>query len=381
MKNSANNRERADKALDPKQPHRNHRQSNQTLTKGIETRGTQQGHKSALIVGTPLDKIIERFSTVRVLVIGDFIADVFVYGKPFRLSREAPVVIIRHEGEDVIPGGAGNAANNLASLGIQVHAVGLLGNDKLGNDLLQQLRTKKVAVEGMVLSHVISTTSKTRIMAGDEHTSKQQVIRIDRINHESIPLRLQNNVYESFKAAAAAADAVIVSDYGYGVVSRRIISDLRTLAKKKVVVVDSRYQVVRFRGVTAVTPNTAEAEQATRIRIKEETDAERAGRQLQRRLGLKAALITRGNRGMTLFEQTGGVHHIPIVGSDDVTDVTGAGDTVAAVFTASLTCGAGFYDAARLANYAASIVVMKSGTAVASRSELSALVRKSHGKG
>lgn len=326
------------------------------------------------------ETIAERFASIKVMVIGDFISDVYVYGKPFRLSREAPVVVIRHEGESIIPGGAGNAVNNLASLGVQVSAVGILGNDKLGNDIMAQLREKKAAVDRMVLSNIVSTTSKTRIMAGDDHTSKQQVIRIDKINQETIPSRLQEKIYENFKAVAEKVDAVIVSDYGYGVISRRIISDLSDLAKRKVVVVDSRYQVIRFQGVTAVTPNESEAERATRIRIREDADAERAASHLYSKAGLKAVLITRGNHGMTLLENPTTVHHIPICGSDDVTDVTGAGDTVVATFTAALAAGAGFYDAALLANCAAGVVVMKSGTAVVTRRELIDAVRKHYGK-
>ena len=329
--------------------------------------------------GKVLRRIVDQYPKSKVMVIGDFISDVYIYGKPISLSREAPVVVIRHEWESVVPGGAGNATNNLASLGCQVYAVGILGNDDLGNALITQLKEKKVNVEGLLLSHIVNTTSKTRIMAGDDHTSKQQVIRIDRGSNEPIPARLQEKIYEHFSRLSGEVDAIVVSDYGYGVLSPRIISTLKLIAMKKTVVVDSRYQTNRFRGVTAITPNESEAAQAARVELAGDKDVDQAAKFLRSKLQLDAVLITRGNRGMTLLDKSSRVYHIDIVGKDDVTDVTGAGDTVATVFTLSLASGASFYDAARLANYAAGIVVMKRGTAVATRTELLEAVRKSHG--
>jgi len=322
------------------------------------------------------EEIIDKFSQPKIMVIGDYISDVYVYGKPFKLSREAPVVVIRHERESIVPGGAGNAANNLASLGCQVYSVGILGNDEVGNNLLDQLKGKGVNVEGLLFSHIVNTISKTRIMAGDEHTSKQQVIRIDKVNDEPIPTRLQEKIFNQLERLANKADAVVVSDYGYGVVSGRVISFLQNLAKRKIVVVDSRYQLMRFRGVTAVTPNESEAEKAVRLKLNDEQEVERAAHLLLERLKLQAVLITRGNRGMSLLEKNSPIVHIPISGSDDITDVTGAGDTVATVFTLALAAGAGFYDAAFLANCAAGVVVMKRGTAVLSREELREAMRR-----
>ena len=323
-------------------------------------------------------KIIEKFSQQKVMVIGDFISDIYIYGKPSKLSREAPVVVINHESERIVPGGAGNATNNLASLGCQVYSVGILGNDELGNNIISQLNEKKVNVDGLLLSHIVTTTSKTRIMAGDEHTSKQQVIRIDKANKGPIPSRLQQKICNHFLSISQDVNAVVVSDYGYGVIFRRIIPKLQALAKQKIVVVDSRYQLLRFRGVTAITPNESEAEKATRIRLVNDQSVSRAAYLLKERLGLKAVLITRGNRGMTLLDKSRKIFHIPIVGSDDITDVTGAGDTVATIFTLALASGANFFEAASLANYAASIVVMKSGTAVITKNELLEAVKKDY---
>jgi len=216
-------------------------------------------------------------------------------------------------------------------------------------------------------------------MAGDEHTSKQQVIRVDRINKESIPSRLQEKIYDHFIRLSQDVDAVVVSDYGYGVIFRRIISRLQSIAKQKIVVVDSRFQLRKFHGVTAVTPNESETEMATRRRLLSDQDVTRAANALKQKLDIKAVLITRGNLGMTLLEEQSGISHIPIVGKDDITDVTGAGDTVTTVFALSLAAGASFYDAASLANYAADIVVMKSGTAVVTQKELLEAVQKNHG--
>jgi len=329
--------------------------------------------------GERFREIIGKYPRQKILVLGDYIADIYIYGKPFQLSREAPVVVIRHESEDIVPGGAGNAANNLASLGAQVFAVGILGNDEAGISARTQLRKKNANVDGLLLSHIITTTSKTRIMAGDEHTSKQQVIRVDKINKESIPARLQEKIYDYFIRILQDVDAVVVSDYGYGVVFRRIISMLPTTAEQKIVVVDSRYQLNKFQGVTAITPNESETEMATRRRLLSAQDVTRAAHALKKKLQVKAVLITRGNQGMTLLDESLKISHIPIVRKDDITDVTGAGDTVTTVFTLSLAAGASFHDAALLANYAADIVVMKSGTAVVTQKELLEAVRRSHG--
>ena len=314
--------------------------------------------------------IINKFSQSKIMVIGDYISDVYVYGKPFKLSREAPVVVIRHERESIVPGGAGNAVQNLASLGGKVYAVGILGNDEAGNSILNQLKQKGVNGDGLLSSHIVNTISKTRIMAGDDHTSKRQVLRIDKVNQEPIPARLQEKIYSQFKQIADKVDAILVSDYGCGVVSDRMIFLIQTLAKQKMVVVDSRYQVMRFRGVTAVTPNESEAEKAVRMRLIEDHGVERAAQIMMEKLKTQAVLITRGNRGMTLLEKPARISHIPVSGHDDITDVTGAGETVVAVFTLSLAAGAGFYKAAILANCAAGVAVRKSGTAALTREEL-----------
>ena len=357
--------------------------SYQEKKKNIRGKRSTQRHKPREILpakeqekGKYFEMLIAKFPQPKIMVIGDYISDIYIYGKPFKLSREAPVVVIRHERDNIVPGGAGNAVNNLASLGCKVYAVGILGNDEAGNSLLSQLKKKGVNVNGLLLSHIVNTISKTRVMAGDDHTSKQQVIRIDKVNKEPIPARLQEKIYEQFKGLVREVDAIVVSDYGYGVVSDRAIALIQNLAKQKIVVVDSRYQLGRFRGVTAVTPNEAEAEKAVRMKLFGDHEVERASHILMDKLKLKAVLITRGNRGMTLLEKPTKINHIPISGHDDITDVTGAGDTVVTVFTLALASGAGFYDSAFLANCAAGVVVMKTGTAVLTRDELVEAVKK-----
>ncbi len=326
--------------------------------------------------GKYLEEIIKKFPQPKVLVIGDYIADVYLYGKPFKFSREAPVVVIRHEGEDIIPGGAGNVAHNLTSFGGKVCAVGILGNDEAGNSMLNQLKKSGVDVDGLLRSHIVNTVSKIRIMAGDEHTSRQQVIRIDKLNQELIPARLQEKIYDQFKKLSRDVDVIIVSDHGYGVISDRIISLIQNLAKQKIVIVDSRYQIMRFRGVTAVTPSESETEKAVRKRLFDDQGLERAAHILMDKLKLKAVLITRGNRGMSLLEKPAKFSHIPILRHHDITDITGVGDAVVAVFTLAVASGAGFHDAAILATCAAGVVVTKSGTAVLTREELLEAVKK-----
>src|SRR5436190_945678 len=247
--------------------------------------------------------LIDGFSSRRVLVLGDLIADEFIYGEVARVSREAPVLILKYDATEIVAGGAGNAANNVATLGGRTRLVGLIGADPEGR----------------------------RLLAGFH----RGVVR-----------------------AAVARRA-----------RRRPIP----------VLLDSRYRLLDYRGLTTCTPNESEVEHILGIHIDEDADAlERAGRRLLRRTGMHAVLITRGSRGMALFQPRQPAIHLPIFGSDEVTDVTGAGDTVNATFGLALAAGASFYEAARLANYAGGLVVMKRGTATVSSRELADAVSSDH---
>ena len=315
-------------------------------------------------------EIIDRYNEVKIAVIGDIVADIYIYGKPFKLSREAPVLVVRHDGEKVLPGSAGNTIHNLSRLGVRVFPLVVVGDDEAGRLLSSRLSAMNIDREGIIVVEGRSTTTKTRIMAGDDHTSKQQVIRIDREIRESLPEKVGKRMMGYLDRIATQVDALIVSDYGYNLITPTLLERIKAIAANKAVVVDSRYRLHLFSGFTAITPNESEAEAISQSSIANGKDAIRVGKRLVEELDLKAVLITRGNSGMVLVERSGGTSEIPICGSDDITDVTGAGDTVTAVFTLSLAAGASFYEAARLSNYAGAVVVMKSGTATASPEEL-----------
>ena len=312
-------------------------------------------------------------------VIGDVMADEYVYGRVARISREAPVLILEYDSTDVVPGGGGNAANNVAALGARALLVGIVGRDEPGKRLVDALETR-VDRRGIVRAATRPTPVKTRILAGGVHSAKQQVVRIDRAVTKSIDRASRTTFEARAVAAAAKADAVLLSDYGSGLISLALVAKIKAALKKAghpvPILVDSRYRLLEFRGLTACTPNESEVEQALGMRINDNLPVlERAGRTILERTGMQAVLITRGGRGMALFVPDQPTVHIPIFGSDQVADVTGAGDTVMATMTLALAAGATFDGAARLANYAGGIVVMKRGTATVSGDELRAAVR------
>jgi rfaE bifunctional protein kinase chain/domain len=320
-----------------------------------------------------LKKIVEAFPNLTVTVLGDLVADEFVFGEISRVSREAPVLILKHRERTVVPGGAANAANNLADLGVNVLPVGIVGDDDPGRMLLKYFRHKRIAVSGVLKDKTYTTVTKTRILAGMTHTSRQQVVRVDREPQEAPNAHLTRELYLAARNYAHASDALLVSDYGYGAATPAIVATLQQKGKLGAVpiVVDSRYRLVQYSGVTAATPNEPEVEEALGVRIGQDWDKViAAGEQVMARMKLQSLLITRGRDGMAAFDHKHKPVDIPIFGSDQVADVTGAGDTVIAAFTAALAAGATTEEAAQLANYAGGIVVMKRGTATVSRQEL-----------
>jgi rfaE bifunctional protein kinase chain/domain len=324
-------------------------------------------------------RLIARFPRIRIAVAGDLIADEFIYGRVERVSREAPVLILRYDSTEILPGGAGNAAANVASLGAHVDLVGVVGADEPGRRLLGSLPAR-VSGRGIVRGAGYVTPVKTRILAGGVHSAKQQVVRIDKAGGDT-SAALARRAQTALARALSRVDAVILSDYGGSLVTPESWQQARREArlgrKAPIIVVDSRYALSGFRGMmTACTPNQSEVEALLGIRIEDDPHKlERAGRQLLDRLETQAVLITRGSRGMALFERNKATDHIPIVGSDQIADVTGAGDTVIATFTLALAAGATFGEAARLANYAGGMVVMKRGTATVSARELGDAIR------
>ena len=324
-----------------------------------------------------LVSLVEQFRKVRLAVAGDLVADEFIYGQIDRVSREAPVLILGYNSSEIVPGGAGNAANNASALGARVSVIGVTGRDAAGDRLVKVL-SEGADVSGIARIKGFVTPVKTRILAGGVHSAKQQVVRIDRAGDRMTP-EIIRAVEHALVAALKKADVIILSDYGAGLITpacwRRVLSAARP-KRQPIVLVDSRYSLTGFTGITACTPSEPEAEALLGVRIGDSSGMlERAGRSLMDQLQCKAVLITRGSRGMALFEPGKPTDHIPIVGSDEIADVTGAGDTVIATFALALASGGSFAEAARLANYAGGLVVMKRGTATVSRDELIAAVR------
>ena len=316
----------------------------------------------------------------RVAVIGDVVADEFVYGRVARVSREAPVLILEYDSTQVVPGGGGNAANNVAAMGGVALLASVVGRDEPGRRLIQALHSR-VNARTLVRPARRTTTVKTRILAGGIHSAKQQVVRIDRVASGSLDKATRDAFFRAAVSAAIRSDAVLVSDYGGGLVSPAVVSKIRAEMQRAghpvPILIDSRYRLLSYRGLTACTPNESEVEQALGIKVNDDARTlERAGREILEQTKMQAVLITRGSRGMALFVPGSPTVHIPIFGSDEIADVTGAGDTVMAALTLALAAGATFERAARLANYAGGLVVMKRGTATVSAAELREAVRR-----
>ena len=355
--------------------------------------------------------LVDALAGRRVAVIGDIIADEFIYGEIARVSREAPVLILNYDSTEIVPGGAGNAAANVAALGGAARLAGLAGRDETGRRLLATLKKRHIDVSPVGRPAGYRTPTKTRILAGGIHSAKQQVVRIDRAAANTADEAARGAFRSRVLHAVRGCDAVLVSDYGTGLVTPKLVAEAAKIFRSKKIfrlkaeatrrrrrnpggfrsesgafqrerggfrlqaegpiLIDSRYDLLKYRGMTACTPNESEVEQALGIRIADNARTlERAGRELLRRTRAQAVVITRGSRGMALFHAAHPTVHIPIFGSDQIADVTGAGDTVIATMTLALSAGASFEDAARLANRAGGLVVMKRGTATVSASEL-----------
>jgi rfaE bifunctional protein kinase chain/domain len=318
----------------------------------------------------------------RILVVGDLIADEFIYGEVNRVSREAPVLILKYDATELVAGGAGNAANNVAALGGRATLAGIVGADAEGRRLLAAF-PRSVDRRSVVRARQYRTPVKTRILAGGIHSAKQQVVRIDREAGWPLADEVSRAFARKLTSALADCDAVVLSDYGSGLVTPELARAVqRGVAARRrhhpiPILLDSRYRLLDYRGLTTCTPNESEVEQVLGIHIDDDPRLlEQAGRTLLRRMGMQAVLITRGSRGMALFQPKQPTIHVPIFGSDEVTDVTGAGDTVIATLALALASGGSFHEAAMLANYAGGLVVMKRGTATVSARELGAAVER-----
>jgi rfaE bifunctional protein kinase chain/domain len=326
-----------------------------------------------------LAECVERFPTKTVVLLGDFVADEFQYGEISRVSREAPVLILRHRETKLVPGGGANAANNLATLGARVRVITAVGRDSAGDTLVEYFRTRRVDVSGIVRVKGWSTPTKTRFLAGWAHTVGQQVLRVDRESETALPHAILKKLQELLQTKVRSADALAVSDYGFGVASPQLVRQARTKSKDGLVItLDARYQLKAYAsaGLTSATPNEAELEALHHTTIGQNIEElTRCGAETLAAMKLRSLLVTRGRDGMALFEARGGLIRIPIHGSQQAADVTGAGDTVLAAYTLALACGASALQAAHIANIAGGLVVMKRGTATVSRDELLEAIR------
>jgi rfaE bifunctional protein kinase chain/domain len=311
--------------------------------------------------------IKQQFQNKTIVIVGDLVADQFLHGTIARVSREAPVFILRHDETETLAGGAANAAANVAGLGGKAVLVGIVGKDPNGGALLEKLAASKVDGRFIIASEKFATTTKVRVLAGQHYAPRQQVIRIDYENQKELDAASLEALKTNLIEASEKADAIIISDYNYGVANPEIAGHAKKIAAEKRIplLVDSRFRLREFEGATTATPNQEEVEQ---ILGKDFTADGCAA--LCRALGYEALLVTRGNKGMILIEGEKAPFYLPAVGSKEPVDVTGAGDTVIAAYALGLASGLGFAESARLANHAGGIVVMKKGTAAVSAEEL-----------
>ncbi len=326
-----------------------------------------------------LAECVEQFRGKIIVLLGDFVADEFRYGHISGVSREAPVLILKHRETQLVPGGGANAANNLATLGAKVLPITVVGEDAPGEALFQYFRQKGVSTGGILRAKGRATPTKTRFLAGWAHTVAQQVLRFDYEPQAPLPEAIRYKIQQKLSANLRGADALAISDYGFGVATPELVRKITGKLKKSVpITLDARYNLHRYAksGVTSATPNEAELEAEHHTTIgSDAAELARAGGATLSTMKLQALLVTRGRHGAALFELGGGVTHIPIHGCDQAVDVTGAGDTVLAAYTLALAGGASPLAAAHIANIAGGLVVMKRGTATVSGQELLDAIR------
>ena len=321
------------------------------------------------------DRLVALVSSLagrRLVVAGDYVLDRFVYGHPKRISREAPVLILRFWKEESLPGGAGNTAANIAALGGVPLPVGAVGDDEAGRTLKRILAERGIETKGLVTASEYATPMKTRILGGAPHSIKQQIVRLDREALLSPGGETAAKLNSRLAESADQASGAVLSDYGYGAVSKDSVAPLRrAMPAAAPILVDSRHGLRHYRGVDALTPNEEELEECAGQPLGDSAVMlEQAAAALRKETGCPMLLVTRGSRGMTLFRDGDPPVHIPVHGTDQVADVTGAGDTVLAAFSLALASGATPLEAALLANFAGGVVVMKMGTAVVTPEEL-----------
>lgn len=321
---------------------------------------------------------IQGFARRRILVLGDMVADVYLDGRISRISREAPVLVLQQVGEKTVPGGAANVVNNIATLGGEVYAVGLIGEDKEAKGLVDALQKNGAHTEGLFVDSGRPTISKTRIIAGGRATVSQQIVRIDRESHDPMNEALEGRVAQYIRGLLPSIDGVVISDYGSGMVTDELKDELITYCRAHDIpsIVDSRYAIHRFSHIGYVKQNDAELAAAVGRDLPDEEALCAAGRELLQELSADGVLVTRGELGMMLFEKNGQITNIPVTDKSEVFDVSGAGDTCVAAVILALAGGTAPADAARISNYASGIAVRKLGTSTVSIAELRHALQK-----
>jgi len=314
------------------------------------------------------DKLITRFSQVKILVFGDVMLDRYWWGSVSRISPEAPVPVVRLEKTSLVPGGAANVAVNVASLGATPHLVGVVGDDSEGKYLSETLKNSNISPDWLMTLKDRPTTSKTRIVAHNQH-----VVRIDHEKTNFLPPEQEEKIWLSIEREIKKVDLILISDYAKGLLSRNLLARLITTAKennKRILVDPKGKDYSKYSGATLLTPNRREAREACNFEEHEAVeDLSRAGKFLISELGLEALLITQGENGMTLFQNEETPVHFQTK-ARTVYDVTGAGDTVIATLAVALAAGANLLQAAELSNITAGLVVEEVGTTAVSREKL-----------
>lgn len=325
-----------------------------------------------------LKALVSGWQNRNVVVLGDMMLDEFVFGTTDRVSREAPVVIVRYDASSFSLGGAANAVQNIVSLGGRAIPVGVIGADESGSQMKRLFESRGVGIGGLLSSSSRTTTTKVRVLAGDYHAQRQQIVRIDKEQDTPISPHEEDSVLAAFERELARADAAVLSDYHQFLFTDSLIGKSIRLCRRfgVPVIADSRFRLVKFKGVTTATPNEVEAAEAVGSELVGDDAVTRIGRRLLKVLSASSLLVTRGRYGMALFEPRKKVRTVEVIGSSEATDVTGAGDTVAASVALTLAAGGDMNAAMHIANVAASIVVMKRGTAVAEVGEILGAVER-----
>lgn len=329
-----------------------------------------------------LPAIVSRFSRCRVLVLGDMVVDEYIVGRPAQISREAPVLILHYTESYIRPGGATNTAYNLCRLGAQTRLVGVIGDDATGQQLMRTLQSAGMNTDGLLVDTGRPTSTKTRIVGKGSQQVQQQIVRIDRVDVTPVGAELRKRMLECVCGSLPDLDALVIADYENGLISQEVIDGCLPEARRHnvAVTIDSHGDLYRFKGVTAATPNQPEAAATVGIDIRTEEELDRAGATLLERMEAESVLITRGREGVALYESDRPPYKLPISTEDEgeVVDPSGAGDTVAAVFTLAAASGATPRQAAFLGNAAGGEVVRRFGTAALTQADLLAAISRTH---